>query len=71
MQLLSKYSIDFVDKNVEMLNMALIRRPVGFSEEIIAVFKMKKSQIDTENDKNPKIFLFQSFHAFFHFPSKF
>ena len=49
-----------------MLNMALIRCPVGFSEEVIAVFNWKKSRIDTENDKNPKIFQFsQSVYAFF------
>ena len=35
--------------------MALIRCSVGLSEEIIAVFHMKKSQVDIENDKNPKI----------------
>ena len=49
---------------LEMLNMTLIRCPVGFSEEIIAVFHMKKSQIDTENDKIPKIFNFQKVYAF-------
>ena len=48
-----------------MLNMALIPCPVRFSKEIIAVFKMKKSQIDTENDKNPKISIFQRFDALF------
>ena len=36
-----------------MLNMALIRCPVGLFEEIIAVFQMEKSQIDTKNDRNP------------------
>ena len=42
-----------MDKNVE--NVALVRCPVGFSEKIIAVFQLiKKSQIDTENDKSPK-----------------
>ena len=40
---------------LEMLNMALIRCPVGFSVEIIAVSHMNKSQIDTENDKSPNI----------------
>ena len=43
---------------LKTLNMALVCRPVGLSEEIIAVFEMKKSQIDTENDKNPISFLF-------------
>ena len=35
--------------------------PVGFSEKYIAVFQIKMSQIDTENDKNPKIFSFSKF----------
>ena len=34
---------------LKTLNMALIRCPAGISEEIIAVFILKK--IDTENDK--------------------
>ena len=42
---------------LKMLNMALISCPVGFSEEIIAVFQMQKSQIDTENEKKPKDFM--------------
>ena len=36
---------------LKKFNMALIRCPVGLSEEIVAVFWMKKSQIDTEIDK--------------------
>ena len=32
--------------------------PVVFYEEIIAMFRMKMSQIDTENDKNANIFQF-------------
>ena len=50
---------------LKTLNMALIGCPVGFSKEIIAVFPMKKFQIDTENDKNPKFSNFQRFYAFF------
>ena len=37
------------------LNITLLRCPVSFSEEKIADEQMKrKSQIDVENDKNPK-----------------
>ena len=43
---------------LKTLDMALIRCPVGFSEELVAIFKMKMSQIDTENDKNHKVFQF-------------
>ena len=39
-------------------NMAQIGCPLGFSGKITAVYQMKKSQIDTENDKL-KIFVFQ------------
>ena len=50
-----------------MLNMALFECPVGFSKEIGAVlFSIeKKTQIDNQSDKNPKISLFQNFNAFF------
>ena len=47
------------------LIMALIRCPLGFSEEITDAFQMKKPQNDTENDKNPKIFHFLKFLRFF------
>ena len=50
------------------LNMALARCPMGFSEEIERerVFPNKKSQSDTENDKNPKIlYIFSKFLGFF------
>ena len=30
--------------------------PVVFKDEIVSVFRKKKSQLDTEIDKNPKIF---------------
>ena len=33
-------------------------RPVVFNEEITAMFCLKMSHIDTENDKNPKSFQF-------------
>ena len=39
--------------------------PVGFSEELIEVFKLKKSQIGTEIDKNPEFSNFQRFYAVF------
>ena len=41
---------------LKLLNMALIVCPIGFSEAIVADFCMKRSQVDTENDKNLKIF---------------
>ena len=46
---------------LKTLNMVVVCCPVGFFEEIIALalLQMKnKYQIDTENDKNPKIFHF-------------
>ena len=39
--------------------------PVGSSEEFLAVFKVKFSQIYNVNDKNPEFFNFQNFYAFF------
>ena len=33
-------------------NMAQIGCPLGFSGKITAVYEIKMSQIDTENDKN-------------------
>ena len=50
----------------ETLTMALLRCPVavGFSREVIAVFPMKQSQIDTENDENPKICQFSILRIF-------
>ena len=39
--------------------------PVRFSEELIAIFLVKLSQIDTENDKNPKVFQFSLSVSFF------
>ena len=54
---------------LKTLNMVQFRCPLGFSEKINAVFQMKKkTQIDTEKDKNPKIFYLNS--IIFHF-SKF
>ena len=34
-------------------------------DEIVLVFRLKKSQLDTEIDKNPKIFQFSKFYAVF------
>ena len=42
---------------LEMFNMAQIRCPVSFFAEIFAVFQMKKSQINTKNDKNLRDFM--------------
>ena len=53
---------------MRMLNVAPICCPVGFSEEIMAIFFTKKSQIHTENNKNPKNFpLFKDFMLFSQF----
>ena len=50
---------------LKTLNVALVRCPVVVYEEIIAVFQIKKSQIDTENDKKPQNFHFSKFvHSF-------
>ena len=46
---------------LKRFNKARILCPVCFSEEMIVVFQIKKSEIDTENEKNPKIFLFSNF----------
>ena len=44
----------------------MLVRPVFFNEEIIAIFLMKKSQIDSENDKTPKnCSNFRRIYAFF------
>ena len=45
---------------LKMINMALIRCPVGFRffRRYKCCFLNEKSQIDTENDKNPKLFQF-------------
>ena len=40
-------------------------RPVVFNEEITAMFCLKMSQIDTENDKNPKSFQFSKISCIF------
>ena len=50
---------------LKTVNMALIQCPVCFSEEFIALFSMKMSQIDTESYKNPKIFRCLKIYAFF------
>ena len=46
-------------------NMAQIGCPLGFSGKITAVYQLKKSQSDTENDKNSKFFVFHTFYALF------
>ena len=40
-------------------------RPVVFNEDIIAIFWLKMSQIDTEKDKNPKNFQFSKISCIF------
>ena len=39
--------------------------PVVFKDEIVSVFWLKMSQLDTENDKNLKILQFSKFYAVF------
>ena len=46
-------------------NMEQIGCLLGFSGKITAVLKLKKSQIDTENDKKSKFFVVHSFYAIF------
>ena len=45
-------------------NMEQIGCPLGFSGKITAVLKLKKSQIDTENDKKSKFFVVQFLRNF-------
>ena len=51
--------------NVNKERMESLRCPVGFSEEVIVVFLVKMSQIDTGNDKKTKFFHFSK--VFMHF----
>ena len=39
--------------------------PVVFKDEIVSVFRLKMSQLDTEIDKNLKILQFSKFYAVF------
>ena len=55
---------DFVDWNVLKINKVRFGRPVVFYEEINAMFSMKRSQIDIENDKT-KSFQFSKFLCLF------
>ena len=50
---------------LKTLNMILICCPVNFSEEIIVVFQIKKSQIYTGSDKSLHNFNFSSFLRIF------
>ena len=65
MQFLSNLRIYSWIQMLKTLNMVLVCCAVGVSEEIIYVFQMKKSQIDTENDKNSKIFQFSKLLCIF------
>ena len=63
MQLLSKFR---QTSRIEMLKTVVRVRiccALMFHEELIAVFKMKKTRIGTEFDKKPNIFNFQKFYA--------
>ena len=52
-QFLSNIRQNSRTKMLKTINMVQVCCPVGVSEEIMAVFYLKKSQIDTENDKSP------------------
>ena len=65
MQLLSKF---WKTSRIGMLKTVIkvrIRSAVVFYEELIAVFKLKKSQIGNEIDKDPKFSTFRRFFAVF------
>ena len=64
-----KFLTDFVDWNDERVNKAHVCCPVVFFVEIIALFKLKKSQIGTEIDKKTQNF--QTFKLFMQFLSTF
>ena len=55
----------FIDWNIEKVNNEKMLCPVGFLEELITVFWVTMSQIDTENDKNLTIFRFLKFLRIF------
>ena len=50
---------------LKLLNMALICCPIVLARDITAVFELKISQIDTENNKNPKTFHILKFFCLF------
>ena len=63
----SKLLTNIVKWNIENLKMGPKGKNVlssSFSEEFIAIFQVKMSQIDTENDKKPKVLQFLSIYAF-------
>ena len=59
------FSIDIVDQNVENDQQGTNTLFNRLFQELIAVFQIKVSQIDTENDKKPKTFHFSIFFAIF------
>ena len=56
---------DFFAFFVKVLTEFMNWNPVVFYEELIAMFWMKMSQIDTENDKNPENFQFPKISCHF------
>ena len=52
-------------RNVKKGHQEKMRCAVGLSEEFIAGFHVKMSQIDTKNDKKTQFFYFRMFNAFF------
>ena len=51
-----KFAADFVDRNVLGVQQGKGWFQGRLFREFIAIFQVKMSQIDTENDRNPKIF---------------
>ena len=63
----SSFSTDFVDWNTKKVNNERMCCLKSFFKEINAVFKVKMSKVNTENDKKHKNFsLSKIFMHFFH-----
>ena len=58
---------DFVKWNVQRVDKKRMRCSLGLAEEFTAVFQVKMSQINTEEDKKPKIFQNSKFLCIFCF----
>ena len=65
MQFFCRFSTDFVGWNVEKGKQGKHLLSSSRYEDLIAFLEIKKSQIDTEIDKNPKSFQIQRFSAIF------
>ena len=65
MHFVSKILTEFVNWNIEKGQQVKMCCLVGFSEELFAVWYVKMSQIDSENDKNLKISQFSKILCIF------